>query len=127
MSPGICGDLGICRLGPGHPYTLTTRRNIASWAGLGGDAAGTLRLLQELLPDQVRVLGRSHPDTLKTRNNIATFTARCGDAAGALRLYEELLPDQVRVLGRGHPDTLATRRNIARWTGEGDEPPSKSF
>ena len=104
--------------GPGHPDTLTTRSNIAFWTGECGDAAGALRLFEELLPDMVRVLGPGHPDVLTTRSNIASWTGECGDAAGALRLAEELLPDQVRVLGPGHPDVLRTRSNIASLTGE---------
>jgi hypothetical protein len=39
-----------------------------------GEAREGLRLFQELLPDQERVLGPCHPDTLATRNNIALWT-----------------------------------------------------
>ena len=60
-------------LGPDHPDVLTTRGNIASWTGQGGDAAAALQLFRELLPDQVRVLGPDHPDVLTTRNNIAAL------------------------------------------------------
>ena len=97
---------------PDHP------RQHRGWTGQCGDPAGALRLFQELLPDQVRVLGPDHPDTLTTRSNIANWTGQCGDAAAALRLSQELLPDLVRVLGPDHPDTLTTRSNIASWTGE---------
>jgi hypothetical protein len=38
-------------LGPGHPDSLATRNNIAYWTGRCGDAAGALRLDEELLPD----------------------------------------------------------------------------
>ena len=38
-------------LGPDHPDTLTVRNNIAYWTNECGDAAGALRLFQELLPD----------------------------------------------------------------------------
>ncbi|MGC1720598.1 MAG: NACHT domain-containing protein, partial [Isosphaeraceae bacterium] len=53
------------KLGPGHPDTLTTRHNIASWTGEVGEAREALRLYRELLPDQERVLGRDHPNTLR--------------------------------------------------------------
>jgi len=72
---------------PGRP--TTTAGNIAHWTGECGDAAGALRLSEELLPDRVRVLGPLHPATLTTRSNIAHWTGECGDAAGALRLSEE--------------------------------------
>ena len=103
---------------PGHPDTLATRGNIARWTGECGDAAGALRLLRELLPDERRVLGPDHPSTLATRCNVAVWTGECGDAAGALRLSRELLPDERRVLGPDHSSTLATRCNVAVWTGE---------
>ena len=64
-----------------HPDTLTTRSNIASWTGECGDAAGALRLFQELLPDRVRVLGPGHPDTLTTRGNIAYWTKHLSASA----------------------------------------------
>ena len=89
--------------GDDHPDTLTTRGNIATWTGECGDAAGALRLYQELLPDRVRVLGPRHPDTLATRSHIALWTGQCGDAAGALRLFQELLPDRVGSWARATP------------------------
>jgi len=108
---------GRARVGvdvPGRPPdTLATRANIAAWTSECGDPARALRLSQELLPDQARVLGPHHPDTLATRANIAAWTSECGDPAGALRLSQELLPDLERVLGPHHPYTLATRANIA--------------
>ncbi len=119
-------------LGPGHPDTLATRNNIAHWTGECGDAAGALRLSQELLPDLVRMLGPGHPDTLATRGNIARWTGQCGDAAGALRLSQELLPDQVRMLGPDHPETLTPRNNIAaldrrvRGCGRGAAPATRN-
>ena len=106
---------------PGHPDTLATRYNIASWTGGSGDPAGALRLFLELLPDQERVLGPDNPRTLATRNDIALWTGESGDPAGALRLLRELLPDLERVLGPDNPGTLTTRSNIASWTGRGGD------
>ena len=57
-------------LGADHPDTLTTRNNVAAWAGRAGDSARALQLFTELLPDQARVLGTDHPDTLTTRESI---------------------------------------------------------
>jgi hypothetical protein len=76
---------------------------------------GLLRLRQELLPDQVRLLGPDYSDALSTRNNIAAWTGQCGDAQEALRLSREL-----RALGPDHTDVLFTRANIAHWTARAD-------
>jgi hypothetical protein len=109
-------------LGPTDRYTLGARANIATLTGRTGDAAGALRLFQQLVPDQERVLGPHHPDTLTTRHNIAHWTGETGDPAGALRLARQVAPDQERVLGPHHPDTLGTRHNIAHWTGQTGDP-----
>jgi hypothetical protein len=67
-----------------HPETLTTRSNFAGCTGQTGDARTALRLFEELLPDQERVLGTDHPDTLRTRNNIAHCIGETGDGRTAL-------------------------------------------
>ena len=114
--------LRAARQGAAHPHTLDTRSNIAGWTGECGEAGQALRLFQDLLPEQERVLGQNHPDTLITRHNIAGWTGQCGDDRKALRLYRALLPDQQRVLGRDHPNTMSTRNNIAFRTGQcGDD------
>ena len=75
-------------------------------------------MLQELLPELVRVLGPDHPQILEARGNIAYWTGQHGDSAEALRMLQELLPELVRVLGPDHPDTLTARGNIAFWTAQ---------
>jgi len=67
---------------PDHPHVLSTRNNIAVWTGEHGDAAGALRLFQELLPDLIRVLGPDHPHVLATRGSIAGCPGGYRDAAG---------------------------------------------
>ena len=105
-------------LGADHPDVLTTRSNIAFWAGQAGDARAALELFTALLPDMVRVLGADHPDVLATRSNLAGWAGDVGDARGALELFTALLPDQVRVLGADHPAVLTTRSNIASSAGQ---------
>ena len=68
-------------LGAEHPDTLTARRNLASWTGQAGDAAGARDQFAALLPVRERVLGAEHPDTLTTRANLAYWTGQAGDAA----------------------------------------------
>jgi len=105
------------RLGPTHRYVFAIRAIIANEIGEVGDAVGALRLLQELLRDEVQVRGAQDLDSLVTRGNIASWTGEAGDAVGALRLFQELLPELVRMRGAQHPDTLSVRSLIAFWTG----------
>ncbi|MER7484299.1 tetratricopeptide repeat protein [Streptomyces sp. NPDC126510] len=107
--------------GDDDPYTLTTRRQIASWTGDAGHPERAMELFKELLPDFDQVLGPNHRDTLTVRADIAEWTGETGTAGAAehaVELFKELLPDQVRALGDDDPDTLTTRHNMASWTGE---------
>src|SRR4029077_18035993 len=70
-----------------------------------GDAREALRLYQELLPDQERVLGPDHPNVLITRNNIAGWTEETRNAREALRSSQELLLQFYRELAQNNPET----------------------
>jgi hypothetical protein len=109
-------------LGPDHPDTLITRRNLAGWRGDSGDPAGAASDHQQLLPHMMQVLGPDHADTLQTRNDLAYFQALAGDAVGAADACTALLADQIRVLGPDHRQTLETRNNLASWLGRAGNP-----
>ena len=57
-----------------HADILDTRHNIALWTGEVGKPAEALRLFEELLSDEKRVLGPGHPDTLETRHNLTILS-----------------------------------------------------
>jgi hypothetical protein len=103
--------------GPEHPRTLTARRTLAFFTGVGGDAAAARDQFASLLPIQERVLGAEHPDTLTARHNLARWTGGAGDAAAARDQLAALRPIREHVLGAEHPDTLTTRHELAYWTG----------
>uniref|UniRef100_UPI00066ACCC2 FxSxx-COOH system tetratricopeptide repeat protein n=1 Tax=Streptomyces sp. SBT349 TaxID=1580539 RepID=UPI00066ACCC2 len=104
-------------LGSGHPYGLAARRSSAHWLGKGGDEAGAVAIIEEFLPDLVRLLGPHHPDTLAARSDVAGWRGLAGDVTGAVMNYQELVRDMARVLGAEHPHTLAARANLARNRG----------
>lgn len=109
-------------LGLDHPYTLTTRHNLACWRGEAGDPAGAAAALENLLEHTLWVLGPSHPNTLATWHNLARWRGETGDAAGAVTALERVLADRERVLGPDHRDTLTTWHNLACWHGEAGDP-----
>jgi hypothetical protein len=108
-------------LGAEHPYTLSSRQNLAQCTGDAGDPAAARDQLAALLPLRERVLGAEHPDALTTRQSLAWMTA-ASDPAAARDQLAALLPLRERVLGAEHPDTLNTRRALARMTGEAGDP-----
>jgi hypothetical protein len=112
----------INHLPPEEPDTLTTRRRLARWTGMAGDAAAARDQFAELLPINIRALGPEHPTILTTRHNLAYWTGKTGDTETARDLFADLLPIETRVLGPEHPTTLTTRSNLARWTGRAGNP-----
>jgi Tetratricopeptide repeat len=58
-------------LGPGSPYTLTTRGSLAALLGATGDVAAAVAAVEGLLADCLRVLGPDHPYTLTVRASLA--------------------------------------------------------
>jgi tetratricopeptide (TPR) repeat protein len=100
-------------LGRDHPYTLTSRNNLAYAYASAGQFSRAIPLYEATLADRLRVLGPDHPDTLGTRNNLAYAYTSAGQSQRAIPLYEATLADQLRVLGPDHPDTLTVRNNLA--------------
>jgi hypothetical protein len=121
MNAALLPDLERVQ-GSEHPHTLTTRHQIAYFAGQAGDPVAARDLYAALVLDLKRVLGSEHPVTLVTRSHLAHWTGRAGDRAAARDLYAALLPDLERVLGPVHPATLASRRLFTYWRGEAGGP-----
>ena len=109
-------------LGPDHPDTLTTRRNLARWLGEAGQPGQAANQFRDLLTDYLRVLGPDHPDTLTTRGNLAHWLGEAGQPGQAATQYRDLLADFLRVLGPDHPDTLTTRGNLAHGWAQAGQP-----
>ncbi|MFD3588360.1 hypothetical protein [Streptomyces sp. NPDC058683] len=58
--------------------TLSIRRIAACWRGLGGDAAGAVAELEQILDGCMAALGAEHLITRFTRRNLAFWRARAG-------------------------------------------------
>ncbi|WP_369690030.1 tetratricopeptide repeat protein [Nocardia harenae] len=78
-----------------------------------------MKLYEQVLTDQRRVLGDDHPHTLNTRHNLALARQGAGQISLAIELYQQVLIDYQRVLGDNHPHTLNTRHNLALAGQEG--------
>ncbi|GGU90020.1 hypothetical protein GCM10010182_00580 [Actinomadura cremea] len=60
--------------GPDHPFTLTSRDNLAYAYKSAGDLGRAIPMYEQTLNDYVRVLGPEHPTTRTVRENL--FAAR---------------------------------------------------
>jgi tetratricopeptide (TPR) repeat protein len=73
-----------------------------------------IKLYEDALAAQKRVLAPDHPDTLASMHNLANSYAALNRHAEALKLREETLAARRRVLPPDHPDTLGTMTGLAR-------------
>jgi tetratricopeptide (TPR) repeat protein len=91
---------------------LSTHSLASTYASLGRDSEA-LKLREETVAAQKRVLPADHPDTLASMNNLANSYFALGRLAEALKLREETLAARKRVLPVDHPDTLRSMHNLA--------------
>lgn len=94
-----------------HPETLGVRYEVAVKLAKDGDVAGAVRLLEELVADQDRVVGANHHDSLVMRGMLADYRRSAGDAAGAVTGLTEVLERMARELGEDDPDTVVMRES----------------
>ncbi|MFF4525377.1 tetratricopeptide repeat protein [Streptomyces bluensis] len=100
-------------LGNTHPYTLTSRNNLAAAFESAGNLERAIPLFEATLAQREQVLGDTHPHTLTSRNSLAGAYESAGDLGRAIPLYEATLAQSERVLGDTHPHTLTSRNNLA--------------
>ena len=99
--------------GPDHPDTLASMSNLATSYAALDRPVDALKLREETLLIQKRVLPKDHPATLMSMLNLATSYATLDRPADALKLREETLLIQQRILPKDHPDTLLSMSGLA--------------
>ena len=72
-----------------------------------------MKLREETVAAQKRVLPPDHPDTLGSMHNLAMSYDNLNRHQDALKLLEETLAARKRVLSPDHPDTLTSQYNLA--------------
>ena len=99
--------------GPEHPDTLKVMNNLAiSYAGLNRPA-DALKLREETLAIQNRVLPKDDLNTLRSMINLAVSYDALNRPTDALKLCEETLAIQRRVLPKDHSDIFTSMNNLA--------------
>jgi hypothetical protein len=77
-------------LGPDHPDTLVSRREVAVGLGWLGRWTDALTEYRTVAGARERVLGADHPDTLASRNDEAHCLEQLGRGAEAVELYRRV-------------------------------------
>ncbi|MER7970942.1 tetratricopeptide repeat protein, partial [Streptomyces sp. NPDC096080] len=77
-------------LGPEHPDTLVSRREVAVGLGWLGRWSDALTEYRQVAAARARVLGPEHPDTLASRNDEAHCLERLGRGTEAVELYRKV-------------------------------------
>jgi serine/threonine protein kinase/tetratricopeptide (TPR) repeat protein len=96
-----------------HPDTLNNMMDLANCYDDLRRHADALKLYEETVTAQKRVLPPDHPDTLKTMHNLARVYYNLSRHAEALQLLEETLAARKRVFPPDDRDTLMTMNNLA--------------
>ncbi|MBF9131406.1 tetratricopeptide repeat protein [Plantactinospora sp. S1510] len=102
-------DIGRRTLGDEHPYTLTTRHELAGVLHDQGDYEQARTEFQAIYDIERRTLGDEHPHTLATRHNLAGVLHDQGDYEQARTEFQAIYDIWRRTLGDEHPDTLQLR------------------
>ena len=96
--------------GSEDPRTLRARRGLAvAYHRLSGTFDLGLRLFEEVMETQVRVLGPMHPDTLWTKHGLSVAYADDDRITEAIQLLESTYVARCQVLGKDNLHTLRSQ------------------
>lgn len=104
-------------LGPDHPDTLRSMRELATVFKEQGRYPEAESLLRQTLGRQQRVLGADHPDTFITITVLAAVCEAEDQPMTSEKLFTDLWKLQKKVLGPDHMETLSTIGSFAAFLG----------
>jgi tetratricopeptide (TPR) repeat protein len=99
--------------GPEHPDTLGAMHTLGIFYEDVGRRDDALKLREQVLALERKVLGPEHPDTLWAMFDLASSYDEAGRGDEALKLREQVVALQREVNGPEHPDTLWAMDNLA--------------
>ena len=108
-------DIQIRILGPDHPATLRTRREIGNmFAIYKAELPTAFEYFKDVLKRQKRIHGEKHPNIADTLHSIGCAQARDGDYQLALKTLEDCYNMRLEFLGMDHPSQATTLHEIAK-------------
>ncbi|RKS76533.1 tetratricopeptide repeat protein [Actinomadura pelletieri DSM 43383] len=109
------------QLGPDHPWTLRTGKDLSIARRRAGDYERALELADNVHQRYVRAFGLDHPDTLAAATCLANIHRTLGQFQEALTLADDTVRRYPRVYPIEHPYNHACAGNLAilrRVTGD---------
>jgi eukaryotic-like serine/threonine-protein kinase len=99
-------ELRTAHLGPDHPKTLDSTRQLAQAYSALNRHSEAVALQQQILDRTQAVHGSDHPATLRAIDELAVVIRPSGGFAEAVRMLESTYAKRSSLLGPDHPDTL---------------------
>ncbi|GGK87496.1 hypothetical protein Ppa06_52070 [Planomonospora parontospora subsp. parontospora] len=104
---------GVQELGPDHPVTLLTAKDLSIARRRAGDLAEALDMARDAHARFQRLFGDEHPDTMAAAVNLSNVLRTTGELDEAFAVAHETVLRYPRVYGEDHPYTQACRSNLA--------------
>lgn len=101
-------------LGEDHPYTLTSRNNLANLLTTTGKLQDAEIEYRRCLASKVEQLGTNHPVVATTQYNLGLLLSRRGNLEEAEEALREALRIQVQFLGEENAEAVKTSRSLCR-------------
>jgi tetratricopeptide (TPR) repeat protein len=102
-------------LGPDHPATLRTRREIGNlYAIYEAELDAAFEEFYEVIEAQKKIHGAKHPNVAETLHSIGCAQVGKGELQTALRTFDECYNMRLEFLGMDHPQQATTLHEIAK-------------
>eukprot|EP00746_Dinoflagellata_sp_MGD_P161685 gnl/MRDRNA2_/MRDRNA2_88918_c0_seq1.p1 gnl/MRDRNA2_/MRDRNA2_88918_c0~~gnl/MRDRNA2_/MRDRNA2_88918_c0_seq1.p1 ORF type:complete len:381 (-),score=91.45 gnl/MRDRNA2_/MRDRNA2_88918_c0_seq1:138-1280(-) len=101
-------------LGEDHPYTLTSRNNLANVLMSSGKLQDAEVEYRRCLASKLEQLGNDHPVVATTRYNLGLVLSQRGSFEESEDSLKEALRIQVQSLGEEDPEAIKTSRSLCR-------------
>ncbi|WP_433361187.1 FxSxx-COOH system tetratricopeptide repeat protein [Streptosporangium sp. CA-115845] len=106
-------EFGVQELGPDHPWTLRTAKDLSIAKRRVGQIDEAFDLAQATYEREERIFGRDHHDTLAAALCLANVQRTRGEITEALELLRDVTARYPRMYGDEHPFTFGCDMNLA--------------
>ena len=96
-----------------HPDRLASQHMLAIVYEADGQASNAVKLLEQVVAIEGKVLKEDHPDRLASQHELARIYRADGQGSKAVKLLKQVVAIREKVLKEDHPDRLASQHELA--------------